>query len=475
MPKSERKKYGQFFTSKETAIFMSSLFDIPNKENIRVLDTGAGAGILTATIVDRINRMEGVRKVDIVCIENDPNILELLNDNLQYLRKVSKYTINYTILNKNFIVDFSQDFNSGINSMEQFDLIIGNPPYKKLNKLDPEAQAMSSIVYGSPNLYFLFMAMSIHNLKRDGELVYIIPRSWTSGAYFKKFREYLFNNISFEHFHLFVSRNKVFSHEKVLQETMIVKVRKSKTSNRNITITSSLSNDDFHNIERIEAEYDLIASSRDNYIYLITNAQELSVLKKVNGWKTTLPDLGLKMKTGITVDFRNRDCITDEKNSEVVPLIYSRHISNGEIEFPKYVGGEYLIPKRNGLIQKNKNYLMVKRFTSKEEKRRLQCAIYLAKDFPEYDYISTQNKVNFIDSVIEMSECVVYGLYVLFNSTLYDVYYRVLNGSTQVNSTEMNNIPVPDIDVIKKLGNALSRSKDLSEENCNKILEVYGG
>lgn len=29
MPKSERKKYGQFFTSKETAIYMADLFAIP--------------------------------------------------------------------------------------------------------------------------------------------------------------------------------------------------------------------------------------------------------------------------------------------------------------------------------------------------------------------------------------------------------------------------------------------------------------
>ena len=82
----------------------------------------------------------------------------------------------------------------------------------------------------------------------------------------------------------------------------------------------------------------------------------------------------------------------------------------------------------------NKNYLFVKRFTAKEEHRRLQCGVYLAKDFPQYKKISTQNKINFIDGVMtELSECLVYGLYVLFNSTLYDKYYRILNGSTRVN------------------------------------------
>ena len=48
MPKSERKKKGQFFTSKETAEFMANMFDFSNfKETISLLDPGAGTGILT--------------------------------------------------------------------------------------------------------------------------------------------------------------------------------------------------------------------------------------------------------------------------------------------------------------------------------------------------------------------------------------------------------------------------------------------
>ena len=53
-----------------------------------------------------------------------------------------------------------------------------------------------------------------------GEMVYIIPRSWTSGAYFKRFREYFLTEGKLEHIHLFVSRNKVFDKESVLQETI---------------------------------------------------------------------------------------------------------------------------------------------------------------------------------------------------------------------------------------------------------------
>ena len=127
-------------------------------------------------------------------------------------------------------------------------------------------------------------------------------------------------------------------------------------------------------------------------------------------------------------------------------------------------------------MQDNHNYLFVRRFTAKEEPRRLQCGVYLSKKFPQYSKISTQNKINFIDGLLtNMSECLVYGLYVLFNSTIYDEYYRILNGSTQVNSTEINAMPVPDINIIQEMGRKIMKSKDMSEKNCNMILEGYCG
>ena len=99
--------------------------------------------------------------------------------------------------------------------------------------------------------------------------------------------------------------------------------------------------------------------------------------------------------------------------------------------------------------------------------------MYLARKYPEYREISTQNKINFICGIRELSECVVYGLYVLFNSTLYDRYYRILNGSTQVNSTEINTMPVPSMNIIEAMGKDLMRVRDMSEKSCDNILGNY--
>jgi len=69
-----------------------------------------------------------------------------------------------------------------------------------------------------------------------------------------------------------------------------------------------------------------------------------------------------------------------------------------------------------------------------------------------------------------MSEELVYGLYTVLNSTLYDRYYRILNGSTQVNSTEMNAIPFPERSELERMGRQLMNSGDYSTNRCDGIL-----
>lgn len=477
MPKSKRKKYGQFFTSKETATFMAGLFSIPEGCNsLSILDPGAGSGILSVALLERLESSAEISTVKLVCYESDSNIVELLRSNLEWVRTHATKNVSFTITTDNYIISQMLDYNGmlGANpNADKFDMVIANPPYMKISKDAPEAKAMRNVCYGMPNLYFLFAAMSMFNLKEKGELVYIIPRSWTSGAYFKQFRRHFFEEGVLEHIHLFISRDKVFEKESVLQETIIIKAKKTRSRPKTITITTTQSNADFSKQTVFEAPYSTVVNGDDFYVYLVTNTDEVQTLNELNQWSNTLLDIGLKMKTGLTVDFRNREALRNSAEEDAVPLFYSQHIRDGKVIFPVGKENEYIVTEQSGLLQENTNYLFMKRFTAKEEHRRLQCGVYLAKKHPEYTEISTQNKINFISGLRELSECVVYGLYVLFNSTLYDRYYRILNGSTQVNSTEINSMPVPPISTIEAMGKELIRVRDMSETTCDSILRSY--
>lgn len=477
MPKAERKKYGQFFTSKETAVFMASLFDLSHSTNVlRVLDPGAGSGVLSSAIIDRIQEEGTAREVELVCYENDHRILNLLKSNLMWIVNHASISVTFEIRAENYITYQALDYNEMIGANpcpEKYDIIIGNPPYMKLLKNAPEALSMPDVCHGAPNLYFLFATMSLFNLASDCEMVYIIPRSWTSGTYFKAFRKRFLADGALEHIHLFVSRDKVFEAESVLQETIIIKVRKTSEKPRTIKITTTRSNSDFSDITSFEAPYHSVVSGSDLYVFLITCKEDAKTLETLSQWNDTLPTLGLKMKTGLTVDFRNREVLRNAPGEKIVPLFYSQHIQNGEVVFPTGLDTEYIVTERTGLLQNNSNYLFVKRFTAKEEKRRLQCGVYLSRKFPEYSQISTQNKINFISGTNELSECTVYGLYVILNSTVYDRYYRILNGSTQVNSTEVNSMPMPPINAIEEMGKQLMCADSMSEQCCNQILGRY--
>ena len=175
------------------------------------------------------------------------------------------------------------------------------------------------------------------------------------------------------------------------------------------------------------------------------------------------------MCTGLIVDYRTTEELRDEYEEGACPLFYSQHIKEGRVKWPQGKSGEYILTGKKGHLQKNTNYLFVKRLTSKEEHRRLQCGIYLKRDYPQFRHISTQNKVNYVQCE---TEDIAYGLYALFSSSLYDEYYRILNGSTQVNSTEINHIPVPSKDIIRKMGKEMSQC-ELTEENCNIIVDKW--
>ena len=483
MPKAIRKKKGQFFTSMETARYMAGMFDLSSlPEEINILDPGTGSGILSAALVERLNLEASVQRIHLTCYEIDTEIRPLLQENLARIQEMSTIPLESELLEENYILsqqhDFKEDF-LAVEKQKKYDLIIANPPYLRVMRNDAAAAAMPEVVHGAPNMYFLFAAMSLFNLKNNAEMVYIIPRSWTSGLYFHHFRKYLLTNGKLVQIHLFVSRDKVFKEEEVLQETMIIKVKKTVKEPEFVNLTSSQSSNDFKETTSFCVPYSSVVAGKDLYVFLPTSLEEMDVIHKIHRYTHTLPEEGLRMRTGIVVDFRQWDELRKEPGEHIVPLFYSQHIRDGRVHHHSS-GKEYdwIVDAKPGLIQKNKNYVFCKRFTAKEERRRLQCGVYLSEDYPEYASIGTQNKINYVDLLdgSYMDAQTAYGVYALLNSTLFDQYYRVLNGSTQVNSTEINSIPVPPFAKIRQIGERVLASGDLTTPACDQIvMEVAYG
>jgi adenine-specific DNA-methyltransferase len=365
-------------------------------------------------------------------------------------------------------------------SSKPFDIIISNPPYFKLPIDDARVLAAKVVVNGHPNIYAIFMAIASRLLKEKGELIFITPRSYASGSYFKMFREFFFRVIEIDNVHLFSSRRDTFGRDKVLQETVIIKgTRKEKTDPKHsVIVSSSLGLKDIKSPEtksfKLKELIDL--SSNEKILYLPTSDYDENILTIFKRWSGNLNKYNIQISTGPVVAFRSRKYIEDyfEKEQEIAPLFWLHNVKQMELEWPifKPEKGQYvrIENESKSILIPNKNYILLRRFSTKDDKSRLIAAPYFC-DFVNSDYIGVENKLNYIyrpKGHLDRNEVV--GLCALLNSTLFNSYFRIFNGNVNVSATELREIPLPPLETIKDIGDNILISNDYLVENMNRLV-----
>lgn len=487
-----RKLKGQYFTPKQVSVFMASLFNI-NNTSIRILDAGAGTGILTAAFCEHLLKKDIKVHLTIDVYENDPNLLPFLKMTLELCKielENKGHNVEFNIYENDYILQNTKYFTKSnlISTSEErllYDFIISNPPYYKLNADSPQSTLMKDIISGQPNIYSLFMALSACMLKPEGEMVYITPRSFCSGLYYKKFRKWLLNNVQITNIHIFESRKEIFEKDNILQENIIVKVKKIKTPNKQVEITISLTkNGCFDNIHKFNvlSEDVIFRKNGDIFIRIPTSYQDIETLHIVDSFPCTLKDLGLEISTGPVVSFRADEYLLPEltENPESVPLLWMHNMKDMKVVWPFYKTKKpsaiQACKETKPLLLPVKNYVLVKRFSSKEQKRRLYASVLLKSDTP-FKTIGIENHVNYIHKPRgNLSVQETFGLASLLNTSLIDNFFRMLNGNTQVNASDIRSLPVPDIEKIRKIGEIILESNSYHNGmNLDNIVsEVLG-
>ena len=433
----EKKQKGQYFTSERIADFMAKLVS-DEKPYMRILDPGAGNGLLALKVLEYLLKSDKTTKIHITYVENDSDILPvlyLIKKELESISVIGPVDISCDIEYKNFLLDPVE---------ENFDLVISNPPYFKISKNSDEARAMSSFLYGQPNVYALFIVKALQKLDENGNFIFITPRSWTSGSYFLKMREYLFSNASITNIHLFDVRDKVFSSENVLQETIIWSGVKKKNENQQILISTS-ENDYFNNFKTFSVSRKDVVTTDDYRMFLPLDNFDYELLKSINTYSYTFDSLGYSFKTGPVVEFRNQMSISNRPSTHSIPMFRSLNIRNGSFVFPVITEkAQYVDVYHNESLRiKNMPTIIVKRLSAKEEERRLQCCRYFP--FSDDEFISMENHVNYLvrKDGASLSDSEVEWAYQIISSERYDKYFRMISGSTQVNAKDLNTLPVP--------------------------------
>ena len=488
-----RKNGGHYFTPAAIGRFMAE-YNSYSEPHLRVLDPGSGTGILSAAVCEAASESSTLKSLHVDAYEAEPLLADLTRLTLAFSQEwlaLRGISLTFDVVRGDFVLehaatlkatfDSNRHEDSFSNLRHRYGLVISNPPYFKIGKDDPRAVAWPSVVYGQPNIYTLFMTVSAEVLSESGKLVYIVPRSFASGPYFRKFREAFFRRVVPTAIHLFESRKDVFKSQAVLQENLILTGRRrldGETLDKcQVLVSHSRAAEDLSDRKRLLVGLDSVLDlkRKNKELCIPVSSEEVALVRVVRTWPNTLRSLGLDISTGPVVPFRATQFLAHAASgSSAAPLLWMHNVRPMRVEWPST--GTHkpqwikVVPKSAKLLVRDQTYVLLRRFSAKEEKRRLVAAP-LVRGCLNAGMVGLENHLNYVRGLIRpLDEELAHGLAVLFNSVFLDRYFRVSNGNTQVSATELQAMPLPDECDIRSIG--MEASKCLRSETDLSMIDA---
>ena len=283
----------------------------------------------------------------------------------------------------------------------------------------------------------------------------------------------LLDNTAIRHIHLFDSRNSAFKDDAVLQENIIIFLEKN-GDQREVTV--SLSNDDTFSDMRVhQVPFNQIVKPGDSERFIHIPVQSdtpEAALPKGATW--SLDEIGLQVSTGPVVDFRVREYLRAMPEPGSVPLIYPGHFSGQTVNWPRpdfkksnALMGHHEISK---WLYPSGYYTVVRRFSTKEESRRIVANVVTPEDF-NFSALGFENHLNVFHSGKQgLSEDLARGLGLFLNSSAVDAYFRRFNGHTQVNATDLRSMKYPSRAELSRVGQWAKSQRELTQGKIDSQL-----
>ncbi len=474
-----QKEFGQFLTPPHIADLMAAMFDLRSR-HLRLLDAGAGMGILSAAFVRRqLQKKLPPKRIEVTAYELDTTFNCGIEETYEACRRACNQRgveFSATIRNTDFIAEAAEmqrhDFFS--KAPHLFDAAIVNPPYGKLSTMSEGYHLLQAVSAETTNLYTAFLNLIIGLLRPSGELVAITPRSFCNGPYFKPFRQRLLREMSVRGIHVFKSRTAAFKHDNVLQENIILHAVKDARHFPIIRVSQSSGGVHDTVRSRAFAAAEIVSpTDAEVFIHIPTSAQHLAARGQITRLEATLDRLGLTVSTGRVVDFRVRRHIRQQPEAGTSPLIYPCHFNGLFVTWPAERGR-----KPNAILDDDETrnlvipagvYVLTKRFTSKEERRRIVACIYDPSrvDAPGVGFENHLNYVHAGGKGLDM--LLAKGLWAYLNSSALDLYFRQFNGHTQVNATDLRNVRFPVARQLRAIGSQIGDT-GMEQEAVDQIV-----
>jgi adenine-specific DNA-methyltransferase len=454
-----RARWGQFFTPLPVADFLAGLIDIPDKGEFRILDPGAGVGTLSAALVARAITTASGCAMRLVAYEADPLLAPALRATLRDCERTagaSGLTLTTELR--------CEDFLSGVAERshrlhapegESFDACIMNPPYRKISTSSSERAAMDGIGLRVTNLYTAFLGAATVVLAPSGQLSAITPRSFANGPYHLPFRRFFLDRMRLDRVHVYERRGELFADADVLQENVIVRAIRGEHPDT-VLLSKSGGRGCEPVARRVPAAHVIHPNDPMLFIRIPVDEEATAVAERVARLPVLIGDLDLQVSTGRVVDFRTRENLRDHYSQACAPLVYPGHLAAGRVRWPHGASRKpsalALHEGTRPLVLPNGSYTLVKRFSAKEERRRVVASCVRSADLPG-ESVAFENHLNvFHRRNAGIEPALAAGLTVFLNTSTVDDYVRQFSGHTQINATDLRLLRYPDRNSLLRMG-----------------------
>lgn len=404
---------GSYYTPKKV---VDEIVDSYVKEKHLVLDPCCGTGQFLLSIAKKVKDPSRVWGFDI-----DEIAVRLARLNL--ILHFSDIDFEPHIYHKNTLTDFSSDNLFSENNIPAFDLVITNPPWGvhfskeqalELQEIFPDIKSGEAFSY--------FIKRSLHLLKDDGVLSFILPEAILNIKTHRDIREVLVKKTSIQKVKYL---NRVFKNvfTPVIRLDVLKKVPHSKS------VLTAEKDGIEHQLEQVRLQ-----NNSDFILNVFTDSNDVALFDKVYGIAhTTLKDKAEWALGVVTGD--NKKHLTSIKTKTNEPILTGKDIkkftavqATNFIDFNpqnfQQVAPEYKYRAKEKLIYK---------FISKE----------LVFTYDDKQTLSL-NSANILIPKIENYP--IKTILALLNSSLYQFLYQKKFGAIKILKGDIEQLPLPVID-----------------------------
>ncbi|EEB82371.1 HsdM family class I SAM-dependent methyltransferase [Roseobacter sp. GAI101] len=449
LPKSAKSLNGIFYSPPAISGMLLALANDAKADWTRhlFLEPSCGGGVILTAIAERM--------IDAIKRQPSSEILAHLSKNLvgyeidPFGAWLAQVSIDFLALP--FCTDEDSRFpvivrctdTLAVNDNEQFDFVIGNPPFGRTKLTDEQRRHFERSTFGHANLYALFWDQALRLVRLGGTIVFVTPTSFLSGRYSSKLRNLLSEHTEPKRLQFFRSRSSLF--EGVRQEMVISSV--TRIEPRSLITVEEISDGAHGELEIYQLGQHQITRVPGSPWLLPRSQAEAGMENILNGFECRLADLGYSVSTGPLIWNRHKERLRSNKTGTSVPLIWSEAIRplgvfqwrasrhQGKIWFETANGSEHLLCKEPCIL--------VQRATTKEQPRRLVAALLPKTFLDEHVSVVVENHINIIRPIQNKPQVNLAVLASYLNSETADNVLRCIAGSTSVSASDLLTMPLP--------------------------------